>query len=181
MDVVFYLSAVLVIHEKRYWYLLPVVFLATMNRETGGLIPFLLLPSPIRNRWRKDLLLVFISTAAIYCMGFVLLRIIYAPQETLEPYGISIGYEMLVYNGGRRVTWENLFGMLHILPIIALADYQKWPQEVKHNFWIMIPLWVVIHAFFSIMAETRLFLVPSLIVMVPGALSWSIHAESGGK
>jgi len=51
-----------------------------------------------------------------------------------------------------------------------LLAYRGWPPLLRHYFLAMIPLWLIIHAFLSVVGETRLFLVPQTIVLIPCAL-----------
>jgi len=37
-------------------------------------------------------------------------------------------------------------------------------------FLVIVPVWFIIHLFYSVMAETRLLLVPFALVFVPGTL-----------
>jgi hypothetical protein len=86
------------------------------------------------------------------------------------PYGHSMGLDLLQYNLFRGITWAQLFATLSILPVLALLGYQKWPPALAVFFWVIVPVWFLIHPFTSVMAETRVFLVPQALVFIPGAL-----------
>lgn len=179
MDVIFYLGAVLLIQYRKYWFFVPLVMLAALNRETSGLIPFLLLFGFLRieTENRKKVLGAFFSSAFAYLAIFLILRWIYYPQETIVAYGVHLGAEMYHYNLGRPVTRINIFLMMNILPLLALAGYHRWPLLLRYSFWVIVPVWVVVHLFGAIMAETRLFLVPLVLVIIPGVLCFLQNGE----
>jgi hypothetical protein len=56
------------------------------------------------------------------------------------------------------------------MPILAVLGYPFAPRELRRFAWAILPLWIVIHAYYSVMAETRLFLVPLTVVLIPLAL-----------
>ena len=63
-----------------------------------------------------------------------------------------------------------LLATMGIIPFLALFSYRKWPHELKVFFWLIVPVWFLVHLFASTMAETRLFLVPYALIFIPGAL-----------
>jgi len=171
-DIIFYLLAGLCILKGKYIWIVPITLLAALNRETSGLIPFLLLISVfmLQKGSLRKVMPVFIIAIAMYVAIFVGLRFIYGKQELFIPYGQHPGLELLVYNLFRTVTWRQLIGTLSIIPIIAIIGYKKWPLQLRIFFWAIVPIWFVVHAFSAVMAESRLFLVPQAMVFIPGAL-----------
>jgi hypothetical protein len=172
-DVIFYLLAGLCILQGRFVWIIPITILAALNRETSGLIPFLLLATAFfvlpKGSVRK-VLPVFISALVSYLAIFIGLRIIYGEQVLLIASGNPPGFDLLWYNISRAITWEQLFATLNIIPIVAMFGYQKWPRQLRVFFWVIVPNWLIIHAFVAVMAEGRLFLVPQAMVFIPGAL-----------
>lgn len=173
-DVLFYLLAGLtLLHDKHAW-IIPITLVAALNRETSGLIPFLLLAMNLRHgpqtrvRWQTHA--VAITALCIYAGVFLGLRAIIGDRPLFVPYGNRPGLELLRYNLGRFVTWFELFGTLGVIPFIALATFRQWPPALKLFLWVIVPLWLLVHAFASVMAETRLFLVPQAMIFIPGAL-----------
>lgn len=174
-DVIFYLLAASAILKGHYWAIVPITFFAAWNRETSGLIPFMLLAQAIQWRpvfsinWR----VVQLGALAlgIYGLIFVALRyFIYDEQALILPHGQHPGVELFRFNMERRVTWELLLATLNITPILALLGYRNTPEALTRFGWVMVPIWFAIHAYYSVMAETRLFLVPLGIVLIPMAL-----------
>jgi len=171
-DVIFYLLAGLSILQKRFVWIVPITLLAALNRETSGLIPFLLIFSIFalpEGSWR-EVMLFFIAACVTYVAIFVGLRFLYESQELLIPYGHHQGLDLLQYNLLRAITWQQLIATLSIIPIVAIIGYRKWPLQLRVFFWVIVPIWFIIHAFGAAMAETRLFLVPQAMVFIPGAL-----------
>ena len=180
-DIIFYLLAGLqVVLDKPLW-IIPLMVFAALNRETSGLIPFMTLALILPSRRdagmvfkagspkRKIIIIAAVGLAIFGCI-FVGLRLIYPHQEISMPYGHAMGLDLLRYNLFRAVTWTQLFATLSILPALALLAYKKWPPVLRVFFWVVIPAWFLIHPFTSVMAETRVFLVPQALIFIPGAL-----------
>jgi len=182
-DVLFYLLAGLAILNAKYAWIIPITLLAALNRETSGLIPFLLLAVNLQH-WpeiRVDRRASIIAAIALctYAAIFVGIRMVLGPRPLFIPYGNEPGLELFTYNVGRFVTWFEFIGTLGIIPFIALAYLRRWPRMLQLFLWIMVPVWLLIHLFASVMAETRLLLVPQAMVFIPGAL-WGISNVDNG-
>lgn len=174
-DIIFYLLAAISIVRQKTWLLIPITFFAALNRETSGLIPFMLLA--LYPKFSRRDLLIFLAALAIYGLIYGYLRYVrYEAQELIQPHGQSPGWELFNFNMRRYPTWELLFATLNIVPVLALLAYRRWPPALKGFFWAIVPIWLTVHAFYSVMAETRLFLVPMVIVFIPGALL-PLHAN----
>lgn len=172
-DIIFYLlTGWLILINQPLW-LIPVMALAALNRETSGLIPFMLLASHFAaegGKLKSKTTRVAAIAFAIYLLIFIILRLSFGPQELFIPYGHPPGKNLLKYNLLRTITWVQLFATLGILPLLAVLAYRTWPHSLKAFFWVIIPIWFIVHMFASIVAETRLFLVPQAVVFIPGAL-----------
>jgi hypothetical protein len=185
-DVIFYLLAALAILGGRILWILPIAGLAALNRETSLLIPFMTLADrfvpPAKGPSRKSLL-VAAGSLALSATILITLRLAYGPR----PHGMTatIGLNLLQHNLGRPQSWVFLFATFGILPIMALASAPAWPRAVRANFWAIVPVWFVVHAFAAVIAETRLFLVPHALVFIPGALFgiayWGSRDPRGGE
>jgi hypothetical protein len=173
-DVLFYLLAGLAIAYKRYWWIIPIIVFAAFNRETSGLIPFMLIADQLQTKPTLTVprrILIFAGIAlALYAAIFIGLRIAYGPQEFLVPYGNHIGMELFTYNLTLPATYIEVFGVLSVLPILAILAMRRWPAILTRFFWAIVPIWFVIHLFASVIAESRLLLVPMALVFIPGAL-----------
>ena len=172
-DIIFYLLAGLLILAKRPIWLIPLMIFAALNRETSGLIPFLalvlILPWSADAKNRK-IILPAAASLVIFAAIFAGLRLAYPNQPLSVPHGQHMGLELLRYNLFRAITWTQLFATVSIVPALALLAYKKWPAPLQIFFWVLIPVWMLIHPFTSVMAETRVFLVPQVLILIPGAL-----------
>jgi hypothetical protein len=174
-DIIFYLLAVIVLIEERFWLIVPITLMAALNRESSGFIPFLTAGvAYMRYREGKPASSVIKSAllaALVFVAVFFGLRwFVYGPQEMVDVYGMSRGYELVTYNLGRVTTWIYVFGTLGVIPIVAISAIRRWPPTLRAFFWILAPAWFVLHVLICIIAETRIFLVPHAIVLIPGAL-----------
>jgi len=173
-DVLFYLAAGLAIASRKPGWIIPITILAAFNRETSGLIPILLVAAYLELRPRislpRNILILSGIALALYVFIFVGLRIAYGRQEFLVPYGYHIGQELFIYNLTLPATYLEVFGVLSIIPILAIASMRHWPGILKRYFWALVPIWFLVHLVASILAESRLLLVPMALVFIPGAL-----------
>ena len=170
-DLIFYLLAVLLILDRKYYWVILVTAFAALNRETGGLIPFLALAAlvneelPIHKR-----LLPFLLSGAVFAAIFLGLHLLYPNRPLYIPYEVVPGYPMLIYNVTRAFTWNQLFSTLGLIPAIGSLFIFNWPRLWQRFFLIMCPAWFAIHFMLSIAGETRLFLVPLALIFIPGVL-----------
>jgi hypothetical protein len=176
-DLIFYLLAGLCILDKRYVWIVPLTVLAALNRETGGLIPVMLLAATVRLRPKftaeRRAALIAGSALVLFALIYVGLRVIYGPRPLFISYNSPPGLPLLLFNIGQPITWMKLFATFGILPLLALVAFRRWPNTLRAFFWALIPLWLVIHLFMSVLAETRLLLVPHTLVIIPGVL-WGL-------
>ena len=177
-DVIFYLLSGIIILQRRFFWVFPITLLAALNRETSGLIPLLFLVSiyftateetPQKSAYYMAALVAML----VYTGIFIGLRVLNPSSGIITAQGHGPGLGMLQYNTFRIITWWQLVATLSILPVIALLGYRKWPVHLKIFFWVIVPIWFVVHAFSSVIAETRLVLVPLVMVFIPGAL-WTV-------
>lgn len=172
-DMIFYLLAGLLILAKRPLWMIPLMVLAALNRETSGLIPFLVLALILpwnASANNRKIILPAVAGLVIFAIIFAGLRLMYPNQPISVPHGQHMGLELLRYNLFRALTWTQLFATVSIVPALALLAYRKWPAPLQVFFWVLIPVWMLIHPFTSVMAETRVFLVPQVLILIPGAL-----------
>jgi hypothetical protein len=172
-DLLFYLLGGLVIVRGWWRWLVPLVVLAALNRETSGFLPLLLLAAAYvatpASRWREALPTAALALACY--IGVLLgLRLLYGAQELLTPYAHQPGLDMLAYNLMRAVTWQQVLATASVIPLVAALGYRAWPPSLRAFFWTLVPLWLLIHALMAVLAETRLLLVPQALVLIPAAL-----------
>lgn len=173
-DVLFYLLAAYLILSDRYLWLLPLILLAALNRETSGLIivllPIYVLLEGKKGAKRKEAALVFIGMSMIYVAVFFGLRQYFDDQVFITAYGYRPGKQLLYKNVVNLLSWQKIFMTVGIIPLLALLAYPKWSRHLKIFFWTVVPLWGLIHFVASVVAETRLFLVPLSLIFIPATL-----------
>ncbi len=169
-DLIFYLLAVILILNRKYYWVVLVTFFAALNRETSGLIPFLLLAAAVNEQssWKK--FLPFLLSIFAFAVVFFGLHILYPARPLYVPYQQMPGSPLLTYNVTRSFTWDQLYYTLGLVPIIGLLFIFNWPRLWQYFFLIMVPAWFAIHFVLSVVGETRLFLVPQAILFIPGVL-----------
>ena len=170
-DVIFYLAAVLLILGRHYFWVALLMILAALNRETSGVIPFLLLAALLDNLrlFQRKYVPVYLSII-FFVFIFIGLRLLYPDRPIYVPYKQTPGYQLLLYNLTRPFTWDQLFHTLGFAPLLTLAFLFVLPNLWQRFFLVLCPIWFGIHAFLSVMGETRLFFVPQAIIFIPAVL-----------
>jgi hypothetical protein len=177
-DVTFYLVAgCVVLGEWSQWWLMPISFLAALNRETSLMIPFMpvaaLVASWGRN-WRafKQGIRIAVACFLIQLGTLLLLRVMIHPPDLpwQQVWGNEPGWPTLWMNLKNPFTMNQLALTLSVLPLAVLWNFRGLPAWLKGMFWIMVPAWFGIHLTMVYADETRIFLVPAAVVFIPGAL-----------
>lgn len=172
-DILFFLLAALIILSERYLWLIPVIVLAALNRETSGLIPFMLIAAVFQPKaWRKTdrrVIVVAVICLAIYALEYGALRLIFGPRPLMKPYGEELGLNLLIYNLTSAKSYSFVFATLSIIPLVALFYWKQWPTVLQRFFWAIVPVWFGVHLFLGVVAEARLLLVPQAVVFIPAA------------
>jgi len=170
-DVIFYLAAVLLILRRQYFWVALLMIPAALNRETSGVIPFLMLAAILDNLkfTQKKYLPVYLAMA-VFVITIVGLRLLFPNRPLYIPYKQTPGYQLLLYNLTRTFTWGQLFHTLGFAPLLSLAFFFVLPGLWQRFFLVLVPIWFGIHSFLSVMGETRLYFVPQAIIFIPAAL-----------
>ena len=193
MDIIFYLvTAITIVYRKNPLILVPITVLAAFNRETGILIPALYFISQAdfsNFTFRKFNIKQIVwpelktwgFTALLYVFFFIVfigLRIHfgYRPQQVWK---VPAGLQMLKLNLMSAVgvkSFMELIGTFGVIPLILLYRFRLFPHLLKKWFLFLVPIWFFVH-FVSVVAyQTRLFIVPFALVMLPMML-WLIEHE----
>ena len=183
-DIIFYLLAALIIVEKKNkMWLVPITILSSFNRETGMLIPALYFISQVdfsqmcagKFSFKKIIwphLSTWMFTAVLYLLFlvfFVYLRWYfgYQPQQMWK---VPAGWPMLKLNLMSAVGLKGyleLIGTFGIFPLIILYKFKAFPYLLKKWFLFLAPIWFLVH-YISVPAyQTRLFLVPIILIFMP--------------
>jgi hypothetical protein len=104
------------------------------------------------------------------------IRIAYGPRPFQKNY--PPGLSLFEFNLTNFFTYFSAVATYAIVPLLAMIQFKKWPSILRRFFWVMIPAWIMVHMFTSIVAEARLFLVPYVIILLPAALIVSQNTTS---
>lgn len=172
-DVIFYVTAALLIMAQRYYWIIPLTFFAALNRETSGFIPLMLImPFPFRE-WRamtKKRLVIAAVSLAVFAAVFFALRTYYGYHKYVGVNEMKTVGDFLIFNLTFFRTYPLLVGTLGIVPIIFIMNLKSLPCFLQGWFWLIVPFWFVLHFTQSNAMESRLFLVPHILIFMPGFL-----------
>jgi len=162
LNLLFTVLAFLLIVRRRDPWLIPVVILASLNRETAILIPAVYLLA----RWGEAPAEKVVSNATLlagcWAAVFVGLRVLYGTRPGYTPL---IQWPGNVASGMPTLFAVVLFGVLWVLPWLAPKDA---PPLLRRSLWL-VPPFVLIHYLVAVVEEVRLFL-PLAPIVIP--LSW---------
>lgn len=176
-DISLFLAAALLILNRRFGWLVPLMVIASFNRETSGCIPFMLLFSQME--WKggprvpRRILVLFAACLAIWVCIVCGMRLpfIFGMKPYIVPTaGKKPILPLLLFNLTWWRTWVFLFAVLGLMPLLALASWCGWPVVLRRFFWAIVPVWFPAHFCLAHAPETRLFFVPLVLVFLPGAL-----------
>jgi len=175
-DMSLFLAAGLLMLYQRPLWLLPLMCIAPFNRETSGCIPVMLLFSAMTFSPRPKLpprRILYIAVGGLLLWFAIVggLRLVYGMRPYIVPTaGKKPILPLLTFNLTWWRTWVFLFATLGLLPLMALASWKHWPQPLRRFFWAVVPVWFPAHFALAHAPETRLFLVPQVLIFIPGAL-----------
>ncbi|MFZ1529281.1 MAG: hypothetical protein WAT19_11040 [Ferruginibacter sp.] len=190
-DIIFYLlTALIIVKKKNPLWLLPITLLAAFNRETGLLIPGLYFISQTDLTrfgskgfslkdivWPKKESWLFTALLYIIFIGiFLYLRwhFGYRPQQVWK---VPAGLPMLKLNLMSAVgikAYMELIGTFGVIPFIILYKFRSFPYLLKKWFIFLVPVWFAIHYVSVVAYQTRLFMVPILLIFMP-MMMWLIE------
>lgn len=173
-DVLFFLIAGLLVLADRRLFVLPVVVLAALNRETSALIPALILagamPAQGKGRFSGKILVLAAAGWVIFGAVFFSLRMALGERALFEPYGIPVGIERMVANVISPIGWLESALVFGLVPLLSLFALRSIPRVLRDIWFLIVPVWLGVHLVVAVAAETRLFLVPMALAFVPCSL-----------
>jgi hypothetical protein len=182
-DIILYLTAALVILKNYSPLWIVVLTLAgSLNRETSLMIPALYFFTKMNwNGWPKavelvknNFNLIIWTTAALiaYAIGFIAVRM-YFGYEPVSVWRAPAGIQMLKFNLLSSVsikTYMELFGVFGFMPLWCLLIFKKMSYQMKVFFILLVPVWFTVHLCTAVGYQTRLYLVPVLLTILPAVL-----------
>lgn len=167
-----YLLAGLIVLSGRIGWLIPLVMVGTLNRETIAFVPLLLLSAEYRRGRRMERRVARLSVACllVFVLEYVGIRLLVGPRPLKLAYGHRPGIDLMTYNLFRAETWSHLAATMNIFPIVAVVYFRHLKPILKRWMIVLAPAWLGVHLVLAVLAETRLLLVPQVLVFVPAAL-----------
>ena len=185
-DLLYYLIAGWLIVSGHLKWILPLVVVAALNRETSGLIPLMLVGTLVVSRgraWREQRSRVALAGIGLLLFAAVYLavRAYFGPRTEPWPWHYSQGWPLVVHNLSDPDTLMRVALTLNVLPLIAVWRLRTLPRELQGFFWAVVPVWFAVHLAAVLANETRIFLVPFALIFVPAALYTSPPEVRGGR
>ncbi|MHA4843900.1 hypothetical protein ACX0G7_07050 [Flavitalea antarctica] len=194
LDNIFYLTAAcLIVYKLNPYWLVPIVILAALNRETSMLIPFLYFISHVdftqfnfkrmnvaKIQWPR--LHVWMLTICLYVVFFGIFAGVrayfgYQPQQVWK---VESGAPMIKLNLFSPVSVKSYFEMLgvfSVIPLIILYRFKAFPLRLRVWFLGLVPIWFSVHIYSVVIYQTRLFMVPIILVIIPMWL-WLVENQT---
>jgi hypothetical protein len=176
-DVLFYLLGAYLIIKEKYNWVIALMIVAALNRETSLLIPAMLVIPFIQ--WKKlsmprQILWMGVLSTTVFLIVFVVVRWHYGYRPAQGIHGMKSFTDYLKFNLSFFRMYPELIGTLTFIPIFVLLYIKRLPKILQQWFWIVCPAWFLIHMAYSTAIETRLFLVPHALIFIPAFL-WLIE------
>lgn len=173
-DVLFYLLGGYFIFSNRTMWIIPLMIVAALNRETSGLIPLMAIFSAVDFK-KKEVKSIGDFKYGIYgfivfVIIFIALRIYYGMPQAQGIHGMTSPIDYLKFNLTFFRMYPELFGTLGIIPLVVILKFKSLPLQLKLFFILIVPVWFIVHFIKSTVVETRLFLVPHALIFIPAFL-----------
>ncbi len=174
-DIILYLcAAIALLHERPGW-IIPITAIAVLNRESSILIPYMAIAAGVRHTPRialdRTIAMSGFAALAVWALLFAVLHFVVGSRPwALHESGASPGFSLLHYNLTHGDSWGHAMGVVGILPVLALASWRGWNPLLRPLFWSVVPAWYVAHLFFAPLDQSRVLLLPQVLVFIPGLL-----------
>lgn len=183
MDVILYLLAGIVITRRlNAWWIVVIAVAGAFNRETSLLIPLIYFASIVDysnlRGWRKwtkehiNQIIAVVASLVLFAAIFALIRTHYGYVPATR-WRVPAGPEMLKLNLFSVVsakTYMEMFGVFGILPFACMVGFKRMNSTLKIFFLALVPVWFAVHLWSVVCYQTRLFLVPTILVFLPAVL-----------
>lgn len=171
-DMIVYLIAGLLILSGVYWAIMPLSIIGALNRETSILVPVLLGSTALiaPRIARRRITFVAAVTLVLFVAILAYLRWYLGDGGPHTASGSALGWDALRDNVFNPRTWWRLVATLTLLPVLVVMGYRHWPRELRLFAWTLLPVWTITHFLIATPAETRHFLVPLVLILIPGAM-----------
>lgn len=172
VNVVLYLwMGIIIIEHKSPWWLIPIMTIGALNRETSLLIPVIywfVVAFKINKLQKPDNkvnLATFLSLVS-FTFLFWSIRQYFGYQEPI----LYNPLEGLPLNLVTSQGYLEIFGLTSICSFWTLLHWGKGSRILKIIFIALIPIWFLVHFSVAAIWESRLFLVPMVLLFLPMTL-----------
>ncbi len=172
-DMLFYLLAALALLHQRYYALILITVLAALNRETALLLPLMAGAYALSGFAPRSRALLRTAAASLVLFGMIqlALHLYFGPRDwAVHPSGATPGLSMLRYNLGSDAAWGHVAGTLGLVPLLALVTWRQWHPLLRPLCWAVVPVWFLGHLLCAPLDQSRVLLLPMVLVFVPGML-----------
>lgn len=167
--IIYLLGAAAVAGGKLGWFM-PLTVIAALNRETGVLLPALLIPAAGRGGGGRARTL-FLASLGVFFAIFFSLRYLLLPGASFVATWGAPGWPRFFKNLSNPLAWRNVFLVVNLLPLAGLLALRRWPGRLREVFLPLIPAWIFLHYYAKACPEeTRFLLVPLFLGFVPAVL-----------
>ena len=184
-EVVFCLGAVIALAASRPGWAFVLTIAAAANRETAVMIPVMMLAAsyaePLAERRRAVRAWAGAALLAYVVVG-VSIRVAVGPRPLALPGAPAAGLPALLWNLRSGLTWNQVFGVWNLVPLIALAAWAQWPPLLRCFCWALLPLGGLVYFGWQSAPHAAQLFVPFAVLFIPGALAAATHrpaARSG--
>lgn len=170
-DVLFYvLAGWLILTHKIIW-IIPLMLLAALNRETALLIPGMVVLVGVQ--WKpftihRKYFWTAAAATVVFLIAFITVRMYYGYRTPEGINGMASVTDYLYFNFRYLKVYPELVGTLAVIPVVVILFLKRLPSVLQTWFWLVCPAWFVIHFSYSTVVESRLFLVPQALIFIPG-------------
>ncbi|MGV2437981.1 MAG UNVERIFIED_CONTAM: hypothetical protein LVT10_26435 [Anaerolineae bacterium] len=123
---------------------------------------------------RRKVAGVVMASGVIFALVYVGLRVWIGDVPISANHGVL---DLLPKNLTRPLPYFLLLLTYGAIPFLAWVYWNEWADRLKRVGMLVLPAWLIVHLLISRIAETRLFLVPFVIVILPGWL-YGLQAHS---
>lgn len=193
MDIIFYLVAAnTIIYKKNPLILIPITVLSAFNRETGILIPAFYFISQmdfsavrLKAMNVKSIIWPPLKTWGLVALMYLLFFSVFialrmhfgyrAQQVWKAPAGLPM-LKLNLFSAVGIKAYMELIGTYAVIPLFILYKFRQFPYILRKWFLFITPVWFAAHYVSVVAYQTRLFMVPFILVMLPMIL-WFIEKE----
>ncbi len=200
LDFIFFLAAFILILKKLDFWLVPLTFLAVLNKETAAAIPFVYLLNrlelPGKLPWKnpKELLAsIFEKTASsrktllYFAAMFAAALGVYAglrlyfgtEREYVTTAMLGPGWKLIVGNLFHKSFYINWLVFFNFLLFTPWPQWSQKPAFIKRTAAVLFPLLILGNLIFGTMAEVRVFFCLLPLLLVAGLINFERWTQEG--